>query len=390
MYTEIQLDRMLGKLKRYEEMLEPKLFTVVDTVEMKAFLTDGSHHSVPEESCFSHCEDGTVFEGEGIYCWFRGGYTVPESLEGKTLFVYPRIKGYEGMLWVDGKPYGNFAAKFIVHSHGNHYCDMLRQNARGGEHIDIALEYYANHYIKGTQPFLVEAQKFYKIVYHPVDICLKDEELAEFYFDLKVANGMVKALEDKSFRRADFVRALLEIHSFISYDIENQDPEVFREEIRRADKILKKVLKENNSSSAPYAGLIGHSHMDTAWLWHRGETEKKCARTYANQMNLMDQYPDYTFVQSSAYHSDIIKRMYPALFEDMKKRVAEGRYEPNGGVWIECDCNIANYVCSDRCEEFDQDLQQVPPLSVARFRKGSNIIIYDFYHCVKGKNDIFF
>lgn len=340
MYTETQLKRMLEKLRRYEKMLEPKLFTVEDTVDMKAFLTDGSHHSVPEEKCFSECADGTVFEGEGIYCWFRGRYRVPESLEGKTLFVYPRIRGYEGMLWVDGKPYGNFAAKFIEHSHGNHYCDMLRQGARAGETIDIALEYYANHYIKGTQPFLVEAQKFYKIVYHPVDICLKDEELAEFYFDLRVANEMVRVLEDKSFRRADFVQALLEIHSFISYDIENQDPEVFREEIRRADRILKNVLKEKNSSSAPYAGLIGHSHMDTAWLWHRGETEKKCARTYANQMNLMDQYPDYTFVQSSAYHSDIIKRMYPALFEDIKKRVAQGRYEPNGGVWIECDCNI--------------------------------------------------
>lgn len=340
MYTEIQLNRMLEKLKRYEKMLEPKLFTVVDTVDMKAFLTDGSHHSVPEEECFSECADGTVFEGEGIYCWFRGGYTVPGSLDGKTLFVYPRIRGYEGMLWVDGKPYGNFAAKFIEHSHGNHYCDMLRQKARAGENIDIALEYYANHYIKGTQPFLVEAQKYYKIVYHPVDICLKDEELAEFYFDLRVANGMVQALEDKSFRRADFVQALLRIHSFISYDMDNQDPELFREEIRRADRILKNVLKDKNSSSAPYAGLIGHSHMDTAWLWHRGETEKKCARTYANQMNLMDQYPDYTFVQSSAYHSDIIKRMYPDLFEDIKKRVAEGRYEPNGGVWIECDCNI--------------------------------------------------
>ena len=80
--------------------------------------------------------------------------------------------------------------------------------------------------------------------------------------------------------------------------------------------------------------------MDTAWLWHRGETEKKCARTYANQINPMDQYPEYTFIQSSAYHSDIIKRMYPDLFEDIKRRVAEGRYEPNGGVWIECDCNI--------------------------------------------------
>ena len=340
MYTEMQLDRMFGKLKRLEEMLEPRLFKVVDTVPMKAFLTDGSHHSVPEEACFTECTDGTVFEGQGIYCWFKGAYTVPENLDGKTLYIYPRARGYEGMLWVDGKPYGNFAAKFIVHSHGNHYCDMLRQGVHGGEQIDIALEYYANHYIKGTQPFLVEARKTYKIVYHPADICLKDEELAEFYFDLRVANGMVKALEDKSFRRADFVQALLQIHELISYDFENEEEGVFREQIRQADRILKQVLQAANSASAPYAGLIGHSHMDTAWLWHMGETEKKCARTYANQMNLMDQYPEYTFVQSSAYHSDIIKRMYPDLFEDMKKRVAEGRYEPNGGVWIECDCNI--------------------------------------------------
>lgn len=340
MYTERQLDRMLGKLKRLEEMLEPRLFTVVDTVPMKAFRTDGSHHSVPQEGCFAECEDGMVFEGEGIYCWFRGQYLVPEALEGKTLFIYPRIQGYEGMLWVDGKPYGNFASKMIVGSHGNHYCDMLRQGANAGERIDIALEYYANHYIKGTQPFKTEAQKTFEIIYHPVDICLKDEELAEFYFDLKVANEMVEALEEKSFRRAAFVRALLQIHGLISYDFENEEEEVFREEIRLADRILKDVLKETNSASAPYAGLIGHSHMDTAWLWHRGETEKKCARTYANQMNLMDQYPEYTFVQSSAYHSDIIRRMYPNLFEDIRRRVAEGRYEPNGGVWIECDCNI--------------------------------------------------
>ncbi len=340
MYTEKQLERMFEKLKRLEDMLEPKLFITADTIPMKAFPSGGDYHSVPEETCFAECEDGTVFEGEGTYCWFRGTYQVPEALDGKTLFVYPGIKGYEGMLWVDGKPYGNFASKILINSHGNHYCDMLRQKAHAGETIEIALEYYTNHYIKGTQPFKDESQKKFEIVYHPVKICLKDEELAEFYFDLKVANAMVKTLEEKSFRRADFVRALLEIHRLISYDFENEEEAVFREQLCQADRILKEVLKETNPASAPYAGLIGHSHMDTAWLWHRGETEKKCARTYANQMNLMDQYPEYTFVQSSAYHSDIIKRMYPALFEDIKKRVAEGRYEPNGGVWIECDCNI--------------------------------------------------
>lgn len=340
MYTEKQLERMFEKLKRLEDMLEPRLFYPVASIPMKAYQTDGRYHEIPEDSCFEPCEDGKVFEGEGIYCWFKGSFTVPAELEGRTLFVYPHSRGYEGMLWVNGRPYGNFASKMIVHSHGNHYCDMLKQDVRAGETIEIAIEYYANHYIKGTQPFKIEAQRFYRIQYHPTDICLKDEEMAEFYFDLKTANQMVKALEKKSFRRADFVRALLQVHDLISYDIDNEEPEIFREQIRRADAILKKVLQAKNSASAPYAGLIGHSHMDTAWLWHRGETEKKCARTYANQMNLMDQYPEYTFVQSSAYHGDIIRRMYPDLFEDMKKRIAEGRYEPNGGVWIECDCNI--------------------------------------------------
>ncbi len=340
MYTEKQLERLFEKLRNYEKRLERRLFYKVDELSVKAFQTDGSHHSVPEDVYFTDCKSGTVFEGEGIYCWFKGTYQVPEELDGRTLFIYPKIWGYEGMLWVDGKPCGNFASKIIEHSHGNHYCDMLRQNVRAGEKLEIALEYYANHYIKGTQPFLIEAQREYKIVYRSVDICLKDEELAEFYFDLKTVNQMVKALKPENFRRTDFVRALLQIHSFLSYDFEAEDAEALHEELRRADAILKKVLQDKNSQSAPYAGLVGHSHMDTAWLWHRGETEKKCARTYANQMNLMDQYPEYTFVQSSAYHGDIIRRLYPDLFEDIKKRVAEGRYEPNGGVWIECDCNI--------------------------------------------------
>lgn len=102
MYTEKQLERMLGKLQRLEKMLEPKLFYTVGTVPMKAFQTDGSHHAVPGDSCFTECEDGTVFEGRGIYCWFKGSYTVPEELDGKRLFVYPKIRGYEGMLWVNG------------------------------------------------------------------------------------------------------------------------------------------------------------------------------------------------------------------------------------------------------------------------------------------------
>ncbi len=54
--------------------------------------------------------------------------------------------------------------------------------------------------------------------------------------------------------------------------------------------------------------------MDTAWLWHIGETVKKCRPPISNQMSLMEQYPEYTFIQSSAYHSEVIRRNYPGPF----------------------------------------------------------------------------
>lgn len=336
MYTERQTEQTLAKLKRLEKMLEPHLFAKVDEMEMGAFQSGIGQHALPQESCFVPCEKGTVYPGEAVYVWFRGEYQVPDRLAGQTLFIWPRIEGHEGMLWVDGVPYGNFASKFA----GSHYCDLLRKDVKAGERIDIAMEYYSNHYVIGTQPFEKEPRPDFKIVYDGVDICVKREELAAFYFDLRIANQMAEAEDMDRFRRAEVVRTLLEIHSFIYYDFEHVAPETFMEGVRRAEGMLRKLLSEKNGASAPYVGLIGHSHMDTAWLWTRWETEKKCARTYANQMNLMDQYPEYTFMQSSAYHSETIRRLYPELFAEIKKRVAQGRYEPNGGVWIECDCNI--------------------------------------------------
>ncbi len=81
--------------------------------------------------------------------------------------------------------------------------------------------------------------------------------------------------------------------------------------------------------------------MDTAWLWTVAEAKRKCARTYSNVLRLMEQYPEYRFVQSSALHADFMREGYPDVFEGIKQRVAEGRWEPNGGVWIEPDVNLA-------------------------------------------------
>lgn len=340
MYTEKQQERLLEKLKKFEENLEPLLFEKIGEVPMKKFQTPDSYDRIPEDALFVPCKKGDVWGGEGNYCWFKGSFCVPAEWDEKELFVSPKIGGYEAMLWVNGVPHGIFTSKIIVGSHGNHYCDRIKESVKAGEVVDLALEYYAHHYFKGTQPFDNDPCPSYEYRFESVDICEKNETIFDFYFDLRTINAMVKVLPKDSFRRADLIRTLVKVHEIVFYDYENAEKEEFMEAIRAAAPLLKEQLAKKNSASAPLAGLIGHSHMDTAWLWHKGETLKKCARTYANQMNLMEQYPEYLFVQSSAYHSEMIKEHYPELFEQIKARVKEGRYEPNGGVYIECDCNI--------------------------------------------------
>ena len=339
MYEETQMEKTFRKLKRLEEMLHDRMFIPVDQVEMSVWTTKKPVHEVPDRGLFGPCERGRKWLEEGLYCWFLGDYTIPEKLAEQTLFIFPKIKGYEGMLWVDKKPYGNFTAKVIQNSYGYHYCDLLTKGKAAGEQLEIALEYYSHHYVRGTQPF-EESDEVFEIAYDHVDICVKDEIVCSFFYDLRIVNQMAEFLSKEQFRRGDAVRALLKVHEMIDYDIDLADPVEWHEKAQKADAVLQKVLSDHNGPHAGFAGLIGHSHMDTAWLWHLDETVEKCARTYANQLSLMDQYPDYKFIQSSAVHTSWMEQYYPAIFEGMKKRIAEGRYEPNGGVWVECDCNI--------------------------------------------------
>ncbi len=340
MLEEKQTEQMLFKLRRLEETVETLLFTKVDEIEASAFHTKERLHSVPDKERFTPCAKGTVFEGEESFVWFLTEYTVPENLAGRDLFIKPLVDGYEGFLFLNGVPAGSYTNKLNRGGHGNHYCDLFAPAAKSGEHFDIAVEYYAHHYVAGTSPFEENPDERFEIRYSGFNICVKNERIWDFYFNLKIANQMAVYMTHDMFRRGDVINALKRVHEIVYYDIDNIDRETFYAACSSANEVLGKLLSVKNSASAPFAGLVGHSHMDTAWLWSKKETLKKCARTYANTVSLMDQYPEYTFIQSSAYHLDIIKKNYPALFEKIREKIAEGRYEPNGGVWVECDCNI--------------------------------------------------
>jgi alpha-mannosidase len=93
----------------------------------------------------------------------------------------------------------------------------------------------------------------------------------------------------------------------------------------------------------PREGLIaltGHAHIDLAWLWPIEETRRKAQRTFSTVVELMDQYPELIFNQSTAQLYAFIEQDDPNLFERIQERAARGQWEPVGGMWVEPDTNM--------------------------------------------------
>ncbi len=84
----------------------------------------------------------------------------------------------------------------------------------------------------------------------------------------------------------------------------------------------------------------GNAHIDAAWLWPRSETIDVVKRTFTTALQLMNEYPDYTYTQSAAQYSAWMADKYPELNAQIKQRIKEGRWEIVGGMWVEPDLNI--------------------------------------------------
>ena len=101
------------------------------------------------------------------------------------------------------------------------------------------------------------------------------------------------------------------------------------------------LMECKNGSTMPLMYVFGHSHLDVAWVWPLAETERKCGRTFSTQLAHLDKYPEYIFLQSQPYLYRMLKRSYPELYERIRKKVSEGRFIPEGGMWVEADTNIS-------------------------------------------------
>ncbi|MEO0474493.1 MAG: glycoside hydrolase family 38 C-terminal domain-containing protein [Planctomycetota bacterium] len=107
-----------------------------------------------------------------------------------------------------------------------------------------------------------------------------------------------------------------------------------------AHTVLKKLLAAKNGTHGHRMSVIGHAHIDTAWLWPVDETHRKCRRTFSSVLRYMEQYPEFQFACSQAYQYDAISELDEPLFLRILEKIESGQWLPVGGSWVEPDCNL--------------------------------------------------
>jgi alpha-mannosidase len=87
--------------------------------------------------------------------------------------------------------------------------------------------------------------------------------------------------------------------------------------------------------------LIGHSHLDVAWLWTYEQTKRKAQRTFAIACDLFERDREFIFAQSQPQLYRFVEESDPRLFTRVQEEVRAGRFDPDvAALWVESDCNI--------------------------------------------------
>ncbi|MCK5128689.1 MAG: alpha-mannosidase [Clostridiales bacterium] len=343
-FEEKQIKKLIDKMTALELPYSKLMFEPVITLEALRYNTKQHLRQVPTGVDWQTIKKGEKWGAPYESMWLKSRFSIPEEYTDRKLVLCSDIGAYECLIFLDGEPSGLFNKDGKILG-GNHSIGLITQKAESGRTYDLAIECYSGTPCLGYNPYHnygkkeVSKDKFIR-TYQSLIVCAIREDVAEFLFDLRTLNQLLAALDESSCRRGEVLVALMDAYKEVCQFPVDVDESQWRSQMHLAHRAIKNALSMKNGTSSGKVGLIGHAHMDTAWLWTVEETKRKCARTYSNALSLMDWYPEYTFIQSSALHSAWMRDYYPSIFENMKARIAEGRYEPNGAVWVECDCNI--------------------------------------------------
>ncbi len=258
--------------------------------------------------------------GVDVTAFFKRQIEIPEDWHGERVYLRFYVGG-DSLLSINGIPYqGMDPFRNEV---------LLTDNATGGESFLVEVESYVNwHSDEANNKRL-----------HIAELVSLDEEIYAAYWDFWCAYKLLW-IKDLS----AVLRGYLEenLWSALKQVPPKAEPGVdFKKRVLAAQAQLQETVYASDLFKIPgRIHLVGHSHLDLVFMWTYREFVRKVGRTHATMLRLMEQYPEFQFCQSQAKTYQDMKTYHPHIYEQVKGRIAEGRWEVIGGFWVEPDCNL--------------------------------------------------
>ncbi len=347
-------------LALWKEKLIKAFYTPIGEIQLKGFKTFRQLSLEEAETIFKSgqtCKfpEDTKWGEVGEYAWLYDDITIPETFsfekDGKK---YPTKNfkismqlnpGGESALFVNGREVGNRRNDWIKIDH-HFVCDLVLSDYEPGcAKYHLVMETMgttgpriceAGPLFHGEEPFKEHETPYTKVGKSTFGIW--NEEAYQLWLEVRILEQIARKQPSGSSRRNQIFRALRNFTTMVDF---SRPFDEFLETVVEARKMLQPLLSCKNGSSQATMYAFGHAHIDVAWLWTLKESERKCARTFGAQIVHMERYPDYVFLQSQPQLYQMTKEHYPQLYAKIKEKVAEGKFIPEGGMWVEADTNLS-------------------------------------------------
>lgn len=192
--------------------------------------------------------------------------------------------------------------------------------------IEVHIYAYTGTNLNNLSPI-----KFY------ADIIGIDETAEKLYYDLKVPYDVICYIDKNSKTYVDILNYINNALNLVDW----RDESKMRKSFASAEKYFKENFYEKYCRKSDVkVKCVGHTHIDIGWLWTVRQTREKAQRSFFTVLELMKRYPEYKFMSSQAPLYLAVKENAPEKYNEIKQRVKEGRWEVEGAMWVEADCNL--------------------------------------------------
>ncbi|MGT2950866.1 alpha-mannosidase [Streptococcus cuniculi] len=318
------------KLRTRINELENYRFHTIQTIPEWKLLEDETKQEKYPPSPFANSAPfvlGDIWKGRDYYLWIQQDITIPNE---DDLYLYLDFghtgggynSGFESLLFINREIYQGVDS--------NHKEVKLKDEYRNRT-ITVSLKLWSG--LEGGGEEKIQTHEFRKAA-----VCRLNRSVDALICHADLLHKTMAELGENHPLYHRYSTLLNQTFQLI--DWAEPGSRAFYQSVEGAYHSLKSELQSMPKDSPITVTTVGHTHIDVAWLWRLKHTREKAARSFATVLRLMEEYPDYIFLQTQPQLYQFIKEDYPELFEKIKERVAEGRWEVDGAMWLEADCNI--------------------------------------------------